>query len=566
MTTLRKDFLRIPTVDYSGRSSLPNMAMAELPPKKGCPTDTEEEDGLFNDYGHVRSAYPYRMQDLYTREFTKDGLDSIVLENDHLKAVFVPAMGGKLWSLFDKDAGRELFFANPVCRPANLAVRNAWTSGGTEWNFGFLGHHPYTCSQMHTAILKNDDGEPVLRMYEFERIRKMVYQMDFWIPEDSKYLHCRMRLYNTNECMTPVYWWSNTAAPSPKGARLVTNADVVYTMNDGKLKRYSLPFTKPGVDISYPETAPISMDHFFRTRDGEMKFETLLNPQGYGLVQASTERLKGRKIFVWGQGRGGRRFQEFLSGEGCDGRYYEIQAGLAYSQTENLPMPAKTVWEWLEVYGPLQIEPEKLGEEWNAIQGIVAGQLNQNGLTRTYLQEVLENTKAMAKRPADEVLCHGSGWAALENLRRQKTGQKIMCPHLDFGATAEEQEDWVKLLSESTVGQHKPDAVPKSWMLQKEWEQMLETAAKKKDKDNWYAYLQLGCLHTMQESADPERAENELKTSIRLEPNAWAYYALAELYRMTGKKNRRAKKKGIPFDRTKAQCPEKYNFRMNTLE
>ncbi len=70
----------------------------------------------------------------------------------------------------------------------------------------------------------------------------------------------------------------------------------------------------------------------------------------------------------------------------------------------------------------------------------------------------------------------------------------------------------------------------------------------------------------MQESADPERAENELKTSIRLEPNAWAYYALAELYRMTGKKNRRAKKKGIPFDRTKAQCPEKYNFRMNTLE
>lgn len=28
----------------------------------------------------------------------------------------------------------------------------------------------------------------------------------------------------------------------------------------------------------------------------------------------------------------------------------------------------------------------------------------------------------------------------------------------------------------------------------------------------------------------------------------------------------RAKKKGIPFDRTKAQCPEKYNFRMNTLE
>ena len=50
-----------------------------------------------------------------------------ILENDCLRASFAPLMGGKLWSLYDKKAQRELLFANPVARPAYLATRNAWS-------------------------------------------------------------------------------------------------------------------------------------------------------------------------------------------------------------------------------------------------------------------------------------------------------------------------------------------------------------------------------------------------------------------------------------------------------
>ena len=91
-------------------------------------------------------------------------------------------MGGKLWSLYDKVAGRELLFANPVARPAYLAVRNAWCSGGVEWNCGICGHTPLTCDTLFTATLTGDQGEPILRMYEYERIRGVVYQMDFSRP------------------------------------------------------------------------------------------------------------------------------------------------------------------------------------------------------------------------------------------------------------------------------------------------------------------------------------------------------------------------------------------------
>ncbi|MFN8450418.1 MAG: DUF5107 domain-containing protein [Anaerolineae bacterium] len=51
---------------------------------------------------------------------------------------------------------------------------------------------------------------------------------------------------------------------------------------------------------------------------------------GKGLVQVSTDPLRGRKLFLWGTGSGGARWQEWLGGEGQS--YLEIQAGLAPTQ------------------------------------------------------------------------------------------------------------------------------------------------------------------------------------------------------------------------------------------
>jgi len=535
LTSLREEFLNIPAVELGGQNSLPNFAEASLGPIRGCLTDTEEDDGLFNDYGYVRAVFPYRMQDCYTREFTSDGFKSIVLENEHLKATFVPDVGGKLWRLYDKDNKKDLLFNNPVFRPANLALRNAWTSGGVEWNLGWLGHHPYTCSRLHTALTKLDDSTPVLRMYEYERVRGLVYQMDFWLPDDSKFLYCRMRITNPKDEMTPAYWWSNIAVEHIKGSRLITNADITYNVNNDKIHRYTMPKYSDDKDISYPETIPTAQDHFFPTRDGELKYETMVNPDGYGLIQASTSRLKGRKIFVWGQGTGGRNFQKFLSGNDCDGAYFEIQAGLACSQTENLPMPAKTVWEWVEVYGPLQIESKDVDSEWFGLQDIVRDKMNENGINDKYLEEVLVKTRPMAKRKAEKKLFDGSGWANLENLRREADGEEAMCPHLDFKSEDTEPKQWIELLEKGSLGEHNPFDIVESWMLSDKWITKMEKAVKETDSENWYTYLQLGCAHLMQGDGDVVSAEKELRKSINLKISPWALYALGHLYRMVGK-------------------------------
>ncbi|MDR0472294.1 MAG: DUF5107 domain-containing protein [Treponema sp.] len=39
---------------------------------------------------------PYTMQDRYSRKLVDMEFSSIVMENDHIKAEFIPALGGRL--------------------------------------------------------------------------------------------------------------------------------------------------------------------------------------------------------------------------------------------------------------------------------------------------------------------------------------------------------------------------------------------------------------------------------------------------------------------------------------
>ena len=97
-------------------------------------------------YGHIPNILPYTLQDGYTRLRQSRELKVAVLENEVLRATFLLEYGGRMWSLVHKPTGRELLDRNPVFQPANLALRNAWFSGGVEWNIGTIGPCPFTCS------------------------------------------------------------------------------------------------------------------------------------------------------------------------------------------------------------------------------------------------------------------------------------------------------------------------------------------------------------------------------------------------------------------------------------
>ena len=135
-----------------------------------------------------------------------------MLENESLRATVALDLGGRLLSLYDRRADRQLLYVNPVVQPANLALRNAWFSGGVEWNIGTRGHSPTTMDTLHAARVEGPDGEPVLRLWEWERIRGVVFQVDLWLPSIvAGAAGPRPRIRNVNDTATPMYWWTNAA-------------------------------------------------------------------------------------------------------------------------------------------------------------------------------------------------------------------------------------------------------------------------------------------------------------------------------------------------------------------
>lgn len=264
-------------------------------------------------------------------------------------------------SLFDKKAGRELLYVNDVVRYCNLALRNAWISGGVEWNIGMIGHSPFTCAPLFTARLEAGDGTPILRMYEYERLRGITYQMDFSLPEGSPLLLCRMRVTNLQNKTIPMYWWSNIAVPETPDRRIVVPTDESYYSFWSTVAKTPIPM-RAGKDVTYPVNTECSMDYFYRIPEENRKYIACLDKDGYGLVQTSTRRLKGRKLFVWGQSEGGHTWQRFLTDKAGD--YSEIQAGLARTQYECIPMPPCSAWEWVEGYGAMSADPAKVHGGW----------------------------------------------------------------------------------------------------------------------------------------------------------------------------------------------------------
>lgn len=218
MTTIRRDVLTLPVAEPGPANPLP-----PLRPLAGTHhVDERERAGLPRDmarqiaYEPLRSLLPERVRDGYGRSRTPREVATIVLENDRLRATVLPGFGGRVVSLFHKPSDRELLYRNPVLQPADFALNGAWFSGGIEWNIGATGHSTLACAPLHAARVTAPDGTPMLRLWEWERLRDLPFQVDLWLPDGSDFLYVGVRVRNPHEKAAPLYWWSNTAVPEAR--------------------------------------------------------------------------------------------------------------------------------------------------------------------------------------------------------------------------------------------------------------------------------------------------------------------------------------------------------------
>lgn len=525
--------------DLGSEASVPDLA-GGLILQNNLGFHLEEDDEIFQGYGRVKNSFPYRQFNCYNRKLEKREIKTAVLENDFLRAVFLPEFGGRLWELWDKKKNRNLLYTNDVLRFSNLAVRNAWFSGGVEWNAGVIGHSPFTTAPLFTAVAQKDDGIPVLRMYEYERIRGIVWQMDFWLEENGRFLNARMRLVNETNEVIPMYWWSNMAVPEYENGRIVVAAQKAYTFRNGGVYKVDIPMVD-GADITRYENIPVSVDYFFEIPAESPKYIAHMDGEGYGVLQMSTARQQARKLFSWGHKPGADRWQSYLTKDA--GRYVEIQSGLPKTQYGCLPMAPRTAWEWLERYGAFEETGQQ--EEFGALRDKVSEKIAKMPEYRE-MEKVLVQTKEMAKQPVRRIF-DGSGYGALErsvreaeNLRLcQETGQGVqsdghraeLSPHLDFGVMGETQKHWLEFWESGILHEPDPEEAPEDFMVGQRWfARLLETMDG--NRENWYAWYQLGLFYYR--DGVTKKAEEAFRASFECRKNVWALHALAWLLYESG--------------------------------
>ncbi|MFC8519141.1 DUF5107 domain-containing protein [Streptomyces sp. NPDC057257] len=468
VTTIRREVLTLPAAELGPDNPLPPLRLLhevhriDDRDREDLPREMARQVG----YERLRSLLPVRVRDGYGRTREPREIDALVIENDRLKATVLPGLGGRVASLLHKPTGRELLYRNPVFQPANFALNGAWFSGGIEWNIGATGHTPLSCAPLHAARVPAPDGGDMLRLWEWDRLRDLPFQIDLWLPDGSDFLYVGVRIRNPHERPVPTYWWSNIAVPEER--RVLAPADEAWHFGyERRLRRVPVP-SYDGIDRTYPLNSPYAADYFYEIDDERRRWIAALDADGHGLVQTSTDVLRGRKLFVWGTGAGGRRWQEWLTEPGTGG-YCEIQAGLARTQLEHVRLEPESELSWLEAYGPLDARPEG---EWAAVLRGAEVRL-EAALPRAALDAAYAAWKPCADTEPGEALATGSGWGALEVLRAD---WKLPGTPFDEDTLGEAQEPWLHLLRAGSFPEPRRVRPPGQTLVATHWRDMLETA------------------------------------------------------------------------------------------
>ena len=534
--------------EIGGVNPLPNFR------KRGVNKDKYEEgfpEHLTVGLGQVRPVLPYLMQDRYNRERKLLSLKSLTLENEFLKVIVLPELGGRIHSIYDKVLKRELLFANPIIQPGNLAIRNAWLSGGIEWNFGSIGHAVTTCDNVFCAVLKDDEGNEFIRIYEFERIKSGFWQVDLHLPDGSPHLICHVKLINPFDSATTTYWWTNIAVTDDFKTRVLASNKYVISYVGGTCCYDRLPEIRqmPGIDATYPCNALNAFDYFIqKNNDGESTWEAAAYKDGLVFYERSTAPLYYKKLFCWGAHKGGYRWQEFLSdGEGT-GYYAEIQAGIAPSQMHEIIFSAKSEIEWTQCFGGVMLDKDSLQDpDYDNAVGYFDDHIN-SVLTKEDIEALDKKYAVLANMPVEEnnLVHKGSGFGAVEIMRmeRDKDATPPVSMLFPVDTIGKEEQPWVNLLENGYLPEISAGELPSSYMVSEKWRGHIEKSLESEKGYNWTALAHYGALcyesfdstdfsiDVITEESDEEKtqaAREVWKKATELCPNIISYRNLAFL-------------------------------------
>lgn len=275
--------------------------------------------------------YPYFRFDGFTDNPIQKEWKVVELENDYIKLMILPEVGGKIWSAIEKSTGKDFVYYNHVVKFRDIAMRGPWTSGGVEANYGIIGHTPNCATPVDFISIKREDGSVSCVIGALDLLTRTSWRLDINLPKDKAYFTTSSFWFNATAFEQPYYTWMNT------GIKTAGNLQYIYPGKNylGHEGEYSdWPINKKnGKTVTFYNNNNFggykSYHVFGKYTDF---FGAFWQDDELGMARYSNHDDKpGKKIWIWGLSQQGMIWEKLLTD--TDGQYTEVQSGRLYNQS-----------------------------------------------------------------------------------------------------------------------------------------------------------------------------------------------------------------------------------------
>ncbi|MFZ1291306.1 MAG: DUF5107 domain-containing protein [Melioribacteraceae bacterium] len=304
----------------------------------------EEKNPIFLEkrvyQGSSGAVYPLPVIEKIYDEKKDKTWRAVFLENQYLKIMILPELGGRVQMAYDKIKQHHFVYYNNVIKPALVGLTGPWISGGIEFNWP-QHHRPSTYNPIDYTIEEFPDGSITVWCSEVERMFRTKGMAGFTLYPDKAYLEIKVKLYNRTPHPQTFLWWANPAVKVNDDYQSVFPPDVNAVYDHGKRDISTFPIAtgtyykvdySAGVDISCYKNIPVPTSYMAV----ESKYDFVgcyENDTKGGMLHVANHNISpGKKQWTWGNGDFGHAWDRNLTDE--DGPYIELMCGV---YTDNQP-------------------------------------------------------------------------------------------------------------------------------------------------------------------------------------------------------------------------------------
>ncbi len=312
--------------------------------------------------GSSGRVYPLPFLDRVAIHPEKKMWKAIHIENEYLRLMVLPEIGGRIHIGYDKTTGYDFFYRQNVIKPALVGLAGPWISGGVEFNWP-QHHRPATFMPVETAIEQASDGSVTVWCSDHDPMLRMKGMHGICLHPGQSVLELKVRLFNRTPFIQTFLWWANVATPVhekyqsffPKDVHFVADhakrAVTSFPLSDGryygidygeraqmgvpeeeKPRRFEPDGSCPPNDLSWYANIPVPTSYMVTGTEQDF-FGGYDHKVQAGVVHvANHHNAPGKKQWTWGNHEFGYAWVRSLTDR--DGPYIELMAGV---YTDNQP-------------------------------------------------------------------------------------------------------------------------------------------------------------------------------------------------------------------------------------